>query len=859
MSVNTDFSLATSSVSGLVAVDASDRSVSRPVAKRKEVDRIEWKTFALIGLQLVGLGFLIYRFQIESEAFRQITYLAYLGFGVHFLIPSRYRPALFLCLCVAGIIWVTGVTQALWLFALGLGLIGIVHLPLPMTANVILLLIAGAVLAALRDGWSVAPWSAGIWPIIGSMFMFRLMVYVYDLSHGQGQASIWQRLSYFFMLPNVCFPLFPVVDFRTFVRTYQTSPTAEVYQTGVEWIFRGVVQLILYRLVNLFLAVDPDSLVNVGDVIHHFVWLFLLYLRVSGQFHIIVGMMRLFGFELPETHRRYFLASSFTDFWRRINIYWKDFMMKVFYYPMFFRLKRLGTTSATALSTIYVFLLTWALHAYQWFWIRGSALLTWNDALFWTILCLLVVVNAMWELKSGRRRTLSGASPSWKDRFVLAGKTVGTFSIICVLWSFWSSESIEAWTSLWVDALAPPTGVQLTIACAVIGLIGTTAVLYDGERRLSRNPIVWTLGGRVATTVVALCALNAMSISAVYNRLGDFGTVLATLRFGGMNQGDMDRLERGYYEELLTIDRVNAELGALYSKRPPEWEVSLIESGLARPAIGLPYELVPSATGMFKGTTVRVNQWGMHDQEYSMERPKDIVRIALLGASHTMGSGVEREMTFEAILEERINQSSRKGGIRCEILNFAVYGYNPIDQLRVFEKKVLGFKPDVLLFVGHPGDAKRVHRYVASSFAKGNDLGHEYLSQIRAQIFGDGDASPKRIRRQLEPLADQILSWVYERLVADCRQRGIRPVWVLLPMVPESAGSGDFRKDMERAANEGFSVIDLSVVYNGYDRHALWLAEWDAHPNALGHRLIANRLYEIICQQEALGELQHMP
>ena len=54
-------------------------------------------------------------------------------------------------------------------------------------------------------------------------------------------------------------------------------------------------------------------------------------------------MLHLFGFNLPETQSLYYLASSFTDFWRRINIYWKDFMMKVFYYPAFFGLKRSGT------------------------------------------------------------------------------------------------------------------------------------------------------------------------------------------------------------------------------------------------------------------------------------------------------------------------------------------------------------------------------------------------------------------------------------------------------------------------------------------------------------------------------------
>ena len=90
----------------------------------------------------------------------------------------------------------------------------------------------------------------------------------------------------------------------------------------------------------------PSEVQDPGDLVQYVVSNFLLYLRVSGTFHLIVGMLYLFGFRLPETHHRYFLASSFTDFWRRINIYWKDFMLKIFYYPAVFRLRRLGMTSA---------------------------------------------------------------------------------------------------------------------------------------------------------------------------------------------------------------------------------------------------------------------------------------------------------------------------------------------------------------------------------------------------------------------------------------------------------------------------------------------------------------------------------
>ena len=90
---------------------------------------------------------------------------------------------------------------------------------------------------------------------------------------------------------------------------------------------------------------------------------YLLYLHVSGQFHLIVGLLHMFGFNLPETHHRYLLASSFTDFWRRINIYWKDFIMKLFFYPAFFALRGIGTLRAIALATLLAFFATWALHA----------------------------------------------------------------------------------------------------------------------------------------------------------------------------------------------------------------------------------------------------------------------------------------------------------------------------------------------------------------------------------------------------------------------------------------------------------------------------------------------------------------
>src|SRR5438309_8721976 len=93
----------------------------------------------------------------------------------------------------------------------------------------------------------------------------------------------------------------------------------------------------------------------------------------------------------------------------------------------------------------------------QWFWLRGQFLWAANDVLFWSILAGLVVMNSMWELKRGRNRANAFGHVSWPAAFGVGLKTLATFTVICVLWSMWSSDSLAAWKTLWHYALVAPT------------------------------------------------------------------------------------------------------------------------------------------------------------------------------------------------------------------------------------------------------------------------------------------------------------------------------------------------------------------------------------------------------------------
>ena len=234
------------------------------------------------------------------------------------------------------------------------------------------------------------------------------------------------------------------VDYQTMRKTYAQRDLLDIAQSGVTWIARGTIQLLIYRVI---VSMKPESIPQVVTsfpiLVENMVLTYMLYLRVSGTFHIIIGMLHLFGYDLPETHRRYLLSSSLTDFWRRINIYWKDFMVKLVYFPIFFRLRRQGTVRAQVIATAVVFVATWFLHAYQYYWLSGRVLLTLTDATFWAILGVVVIINVLLEVRARERGTLQAPGPV---KLVL--KTASTLAFIIVLWSMWSTPTFGQWFDL---------------------------------------------------------------------------------------------------------------------------------------------------------------------------------------------------------------------------------------------------------------------------------------------------------------------------------------------------------------------------------------------------------------------------
>jgi hypothetical protein len=372
-------------------------------------------------------------------------------------------------------------------------------------------------------------------------------------------------------------------------------------------------------------------------------------------------------------------------------------------------------------------------------------------------------------------------------------------------------------------------------------------------------------------TGVAIFALWALTHPALLGRLDSTPTaVIKSLQERRLSDEDRSLLERGYYENLLGVDDFNAELARLYEKQPDEWVNLWQTPANIETDDMLRRVLAPSTSIQYKGKPLTTNQWGMRDREYTLAKPPETYRIALLGSSPIMGTGVGDEETLDHYLEARLAGAARAN----EVLNFGVESYTILQQVRLVETTVPRFGPDAVLYFAHETEAEKTVGQLAALLQNRTPIPYPELLAI-AERAGVGPGTRQLLgARRLQPYAADILRWGYRRFGELVRAAGAVPVLVYMPMPAERSeeclrattcfgsatgegGTAD-RSDprvaqlLDLADEAGLAVANLSGAYAGHDLSTLWVAEWDTHPNAKGQELAAERLYQILSADDTL-------
>lgn len=817
--------------------------------------------FLTIVFELALIIATMYLFQIERDhAFLRLLPSLFLGFILFNVIPLRFRLIFLFLLSVVTFTFIVGFRNTVLIITIGSGLLLICHLPIPYFARVVAVLFVGGLLAVININWIETSWGNAVIPLVASMFMFRLILYLYELGQkDQEPASVWHRLCYFFLLPNICFPLFPIVDYKTYLRSYLNDDPLKIFQKGISWMFRGVTQLILYRIIYFLWTPSPAEVVNASSLVVYFLTSYMLLLKISGQAHLIIGILCLFGFNLPPIFNKYFLAEGFNDLWRRINIYWKDFVMKIFYYRIFFVFRKWGLKVATAITLLFIFFITWMLHSYQYFWLEARFPITKVDGLFWSIFGVLIAINSLVQMKQKGRKSLGVQRWSFTEAAKKSFHIVSFFIFMCILWSLWQSGSIPEWLST-VSAVRE---IKITeagvIALVILSVIIVGAWIQYPFSKLSnvRTPSFYR------SAVVIIVAASAILTFRMYRDFNPENKKLArfvdSIKEPKLNRKDSDRGERGYYGTLLGTERLTNEFYQGVDLRPPDWQGLNVSHEAVRPVDNiLLKELLPSVDLMFKGARFTTNKWGLRDQDYELRKPPSTYRFAIVGSSIEMGAGVNDHDVFESLVEERLNKNNKKELYsKYEILNFAAGGYDLANNVKVIEEKVFKFEPDAVIYFAHTNQRWTTADRFLEIINSGVDLEYDFLKDIKKRAGLQQGMNNVESMKRLLPYANEIQHWAYRRIVEKCHQNNSVPVWVLLPHLRQAVLMKEVdendRSLIATAKSLGFVVMDLSKVYHNHDIKFLVVSSWDAHPNKEGHRLVANLLYnKIVENQDAL-------
>lgn len=257
------------------------------------------------------------------------------------------------------------------------------------------------------------------------------------------------------------------------------------------------------------------------------------------------------------------------------------------------------------------------------------------------------------------------------------------------------------------------------------------------------------------------------------------------------------------------------------------------------PDIGHMHE--PGAEAFLMGVDVKINSDGLRDEEYTVERNNNH-RIAVLGDSLTFGWGVEKQDTYEVVLENMLSETRP-----TEMINFGHGNYNTVQQLNLFKEKGLKYKPDSVVVFYFINDAEVTP--VRSRWTP--------VARLRSVTFLWSRVRGLMTRSAGGTTFESFYSALYEddqpgflalkdaflELKEICAEQDIGLQVVMIPELHNLVDypfAAEYAKVSSFLAENNISAIDLTDSFGDYENPVeLWVATDDAHPNALAHRMIA--------------------
>ncbi len=273
------------------------------------------------------------------------------------------------------------------------------------------------------------------------------------------------------------------------------------------------------------------------------------------------------------------------------------------------------------------------------------------------------------------------------------------------------------------------------------------------------------------------------------------------------------------------------------------------------PIASLGHEHIPNASAHLMGVDVSLNDLGFRDREVAPLK-KNEYRILAVGSSITMGWGVDFESVFTEVLERRLSESGIFGkGTRVEVVNSGIGNYNTKLESIAFPGHFSQVEPDLVILHYFLRDAEEI-----PPKRQGFLLSRSYFAAFIYLRWQQAVSRVKEVRigdyyRGL--YNDESKGWKdAQEAVLEMRRisrsKGAEFMVVVQPDLHDFSVNSPQSECHEIIkgflSNNGIPFVDLLGRFRAEikDPAKVWVSPDDAHPNAHGHRLISDGIYEAL-------------
>ncbi len=259
---------------------------------------------------------------------------------------------------------------------------------------------------------------------------------------------------------------------------------------------------------------------------------------------------------------------------------------------------------------------------------------------------------------------------------------------------------------------------------------------------------------------------------------------------------------------------------------------------------GLKYELLPNLDTKYKLVDFHTNSEGFRGENYKLKKNKR--RVAVIGDSYTMGTGVSEEELYAKKTETLLSIDENKNAY--EFLNFGVSGYGLDEYTMILEKKVLKYNPDLVIFgFCAPNDQKE----------KGRDFNLDaFIIKPKKNVFWDSYLK-KLLKIKLNPYKNETVVYKnYQLEFVDQKFNVINNILTkkdvkgLVFYIDLAYNSKRVHQIKELAEKNSLLFLDVSIFFKDKNLTGYILNELDPHPNNKSNLIFAKKLKECIQQNE---------